>query len=331
MIKAAKKKYKKLKSMFYTSDSDDESEGVDVIDELDIESKRDPARKRAFSSDDEPLSPVPPTLKRRMSNSEKNIYFLEGFHVNQAIGGKVNLQTPGIPDHTYNAVGFNIHALPTENVIVLRGFGVEGMLLRMRVYMIRNTPCEEHREEADQWELIYDQKHKPSWHEPSLVMFDDPVVITPGENAAFYIHSNCVDDRGLKYRSCSRGIVHTDDFIAVTKGFAHTSPVPFDPHHGWFRENRVLSGQILYEAVPIRWTDYCHGQFPEAFQMAAEVIREEFDCWGFNPGLIDDVISMCPYGWFGEDITTESYLCDLKRNFEVDERRHGRTYMFYDW
>lgn len=326
MLKAAKKKYKKLKAMFIASDSSEES-----VDPIAVEHKRDPARKRAFSSDEEPLSPAPPTLKRRMSNSEKQIDFLNGWHVNQAIGGKVNLQTPGQPDHTYNAVGFNIYALPTENVIILRGFGVEGMLMRMRVYMIRNTPCEEHREDIREWEKIYDQKHKPSWHEPSYIMFEEPVIITPGDNVAFYVHSNCQDDRGLKYRSCRRGIVHTDDFIAVTKGFAHTSPVPFDAHHGWFRENRVLSGQILYEAVPIRWTDYCHEQFPQAFQDAVDVIRQEFECWGFNPGLIDDIVAMCPYGWFGEDTNPEDFIEDLTQKFDSQSRRFGRTYMYYDW
>ena len=56
---------------------------------------------------------------------------------------------------------------------------------------------------------------------------------------------------GLKYRSCHEGVVHEDGFIAITRGFAHTSPIPFDVRTGWFRENRVLSGDIYYECVPI--------------------------------------------------------------------------------
>eukprot|EP00493_Phyllostaurus_siculus_P002979 UN02992 len=89
-------------------------------------------------------------------------------------------------------------------------------------------------------------------------MFDEPVCIPPCQNVAFYIHSDRQDDLGLKYRSCTgrKGVIHRDTHILITRGFAHTSPVPFNQRDGWFRENRILSGNVYYDALPIRWTNF---------------------------------------------------------------------------
>jgi len=277
------------------------------------------------------LSPSPPALKRKMSNKERSLDKYGDFHVNSQIAGKVNLQTPGHPDHTYSAVAFNVHGLPTGNVVCVQGFGVAGLLRRMRVYICMNVDCKTYREDISQWTLVYDKKHASSWDQRSRLCFDDPVIIPPEQHCAFYIHSDYPDDRGLKYRSCIEGVVHQDGYIAITRGFAHTSPIPFDVRSGWFREGRVLSGEIFYEAVPILWSQYSNNQFPVEFQNATKMLEYVLDEMEFTPGLIDDIIAFCPFTWFDEktEDVVETYLTTLKEEYNEDEHHYQRRSHWY--
>lgn len=279
--------------------------------------KRDPAnsRKRQLSpASAQFVLPQRPKLKRVMSNSEKEILFLDGYHVNEKKLTAVDMATPGNPDHTYSAVGFNIHKLPGGDVVRIKGFSVGGHLGRMRVYVMMNEQCHLHRENESAWTCIYDKRHKSAWKKNTNLMFDKPVIVPPAQNAAFYIHSDMQNDLGLKYRSCNDGIVHEDDHIAITRGFAHTSPIPFDPQHGWFREYRVLSGSVFYDVMPIRWTNFCHDIFPSMFREGVCCIRtslvEEMD---WHESIVDNIIEFMPFDWFGEDITCHEFVKKIER------------------
>lgn len=304
------------------------------VQDLQPEEKRDPSRmalKRNFSAGSEPTSPKPPALKRRMSNHERTLDRVGDLHVNTQIAGKVSLQVCSMPDHTYSAVAFNIHALPGGNVIFVKGFGVAGLLRRMRVFIRMNADCNEHRDDITKWTCVYDQKHEASWKHRSKLCFEEFVVIPPGENCAFYVHSDYPDDRGLKYRSCHEGVVHTDEYIAITKGYAHTSPIPFDDHHGWYRENRVLSGDVYYEAVPIMWSNYSNDQFPQEFQEGTQMLTDLLDFMDFTPGLIQDVISFCSITWFDKETPEEKkeeFIENLREKF-VDRYTHRRHHGWY--
>jgi len=296
----------------FDDDFDEEVMYSEDEEEWEEYDKRDPAnsRKRQLSPDSAKIIlPQRPKLKRVMSNSEKKMCYLDGFHVNDEKLTAVDMATPGNPDHTYSAVGFNIHNLPKGYVVRIKGFSVGGHLGRMRVYILMNEQCHLYREDKSAWTCIYDQRHKKAWNKNVNLMFDKPVIIPPAQNCAFYIHSDLQNDLGLKYRSCNDGIVHEDKHIAITRGFAHTSPIPFDPHHGWFREYRVLSGRVFYDALPIRWTNFCHSSFPSAFQESVGLVRTSLvDEQDWHESIVDNIIEFMPFDWFGQDITVDDFM-----------------------
>jgi len=312
--------------------SDEESKEFDKTDsEDDKDDELEPQElrrglKRTVSDPEEPLSPRPPVLKRRMSNKEMKIPFVDGYHINQNIAGNVNLQMPGQPDHTFNAVAFDIYCMPGSYIVKVTGFSVAGRLNRMRVFAIEDHSCHTYRTDSRKWTLVYDKKHKTSWNDLVELKFDQPVVITPGNQVGFYVHSNCQDDRGLKYRSCRQGVVYSDDYLALTHGFAHTSSIPFDSQHGWFRECRTLAGSIQYEAIPIRWTNYSHDTFPESFKMAIATIRSLFSIKeGWTDGLVDDFISFLGLDWFGV-VEQKCFVDELNQKLGNRNGRHRQSY-----
>lgn len=280
--------------------------------------KKDGCKDKEFveSLVDGPL-PKMPSMKRTMSNSESQLDYMEGFHVNSEKVHKVVLSTPGRPDHTYSSVAFNVHALPGGAVVKVNGFSVGGELGRMRVYICIGELCHSIREDKSKWDLIYDKRLPNSMRRNSDILFEQPVLLGPEQTCAFYIHSDRHNDRGLKYRSCRRSVVHVDDSIAITKGFAHTSPIPFNQMGGWYRENRVLSGVVYYEAIPIIWTNFCHYQFPMQFQHAVIVIRhvlcEERE---WSDDLVDIIIPFLPYDWFGLETGKKKFLKSLQASTE---------------
>lgn len=315
------------------SEEEEETEDYDTPDQTleELENSRKRARSTTNDDDDDDSLPnvSPPKLKRTMSNSERKLEHKGGWHLTSDYKGEVNLQTPGEPDHTYSAVAFNIHGLPTGNVLQIKGFSVRGDLCRIRVYICPDQLCHTYRENKTQWACIYDSQHKPAWEHPSNVIFQDPVIIAPEATCAFYIHSDCRTDRGLMYRSCRKSVVFDDQFLAITRGFAHTSPIPFDPRHGWYREQRVLSGNVFYEAIPIRWTNYSHSSFPLAFQECVFSLRDALDAMDWHEHIVDKIIEFFPFDHFGVDTYKEDFLEKLRARLNQQAAAHHHYHHWY--
>jgi len=158
-------------------------------------------------------------------------------------------------------------------------------------------------------------------------MLEYPIVIPPTENVAFYIHSDCNNDRGLKYRSCKYGIVLEDENIVITHGYAHTSCVPFHSNYGWFRECRVLSGSIFYDALPIRWSNYTHDQFPEHFQQSIDCIQKSLGRKKYyTKWLIEEIIAFIPFDWWGLDKTKKEFLKSIDKTPKANTRPYNHYY-----
>lgn len=302
MYKAAKSFTKKIKAVIRG-------------DKNEKDGKKKTKRSSTSSIDGLPeLTVSSPSLTRSMSNSEKRLDYVEGFHVNANAKYAVNLATPGQPDHTFSAVGFNVHALPKGAMVKINGFSVGGELERLRIFVILGEMCHTYRTDKTAWTCVYDKLHRSAMRRNIDVWLDEPINLGPEQTCAFYIHSNRMNDRGLKYRSCRKGVCYVDDNIAITRGFAHTSPTPFDPSRGWFRENRVLSGSIHYEVIPILWTNFCHCSFPVAFQHAVIVVRHVLceELW-WNDQIVDTVIEYFPFDWFGTDTSHDQFLKNVSK------------------
>jgi len=192
----------------------------------------------------------------------------------------------------------------------------------MRVYICLGELCHAVRGDKSRWDMIYDKRHRNAMIQNDDLIFDEPVILGPEQTCAFYIHSDMLNDRGLKYRSCRSAVVHVHDSIAITRGYAHTSPTPFSAMGGWYRENRVLSGIVYYESVPILWTNFCHYSFPTAFQHAVIVIRYVLcDQYEWIDELVDNIIEWCAFDHFGVDTKKKDFLKELNSNVQSLKHR----------
>jgi len=218
---------------------------------------------------------------------------------------KLSLKTPLYPDHTYNGVSFNINGKKNStNWIFVTGFEASGRLGVMRIFKLWGKNVNDHSNDPHLWEEIHRKKYEFSWRKFQVLALDEPVRIGPGETCGFYIHSDCSDnDLGLKYRSCLPGVVLEDNNVTVTHGWAHTSSIPFDQERGWIRKNRVLSGNIFYEATPLRWSPDRNFFWTKSqkFQDALKCItKNKF----FPPGVRIELMTFCSMDWFNEPVCT---------------------------
>ena len=124
------------RQFFRTDDLDEEVDSFESS--YDENENKAINRKRSLSAEISKLRP-PSKVQKVMSKLEKEISFLGEYHVNDKSLKAVNMATHGLPDHTYSAVGFNIHGQPKGHVIRIKGFSIGGMLNRVRIYMCKNT------------------------------------------------------------------------------------------------------------------------------------------------------------------------------------------------
>jgi hypothetical protein len=211
---------------------------------------------------------------------------------------KVSLRTPLQPDHSYNAVSFNVTVKKTaEKWVFVTGFEASGVLQEMSIFKLVGKDVNQYVHQKNHWELIHQKWYPMSWNRMMLLRLEEPVRLGPGETCGFYIHSNCETDRGLLYRSCAPGVVLEDNCIQVLHGWAHTSDIPFDFNKGWTRQHRVLSGNIFYEPTPLRWSPDRNFFWSNktTFQLALDAVMTSSY---FSPGILVELMTFCGMDWF---------------------------------
>lgn len=183
---------------------------------------------------------------------------------------------------SYNGIIFDVEVKgPFE--INLTSVSIAGMLGRVRVFA-RDRGWEEnkpaptmsahwwaHRESLskDGWELIADQRCRPSWDKPLQILFRRPVRLLPHSRRAIYCHSNLPDDLGIQYQSYHRDdVVAEDEYLRLLPGLGHTGSAPFEDQHGWYRSYRGLAGTVHYKAAWKGWTHLEHRIFPVPLRSA---------------------------------------------------------------
>jgi len=208
-----------------------------------------------------------------------------------------------VSDHTYNAVSFNVRVKKNvDKWVFVTGFEAFGHLQEMSIYKLVGKDVNQHIHDIHLWKPIHKKFYQKSWIKPSILRLKEPVRIGPGETCGFYIHSNCRDDNGLKYRSCLPGVVLEDECIQVMHGWAHTSFIPFDLTKGWIMNNRVLSGSIFYEPAPYRWSPECNVFWQNkapTYQLALDAVMSTKY---FSTGILVELMSFCGIDWFNPDI-----------------------------
>jgi len=211
---------------------------------------------------------------------------------------KVSLRTPLEPDHTYNAVAFNVTVKKNaDKWVFVTGFEASGVLQKMSIFKLVGKDVNQYIHQENHWEIIHEKWYPKSWDTATFLRLDEPVRIGPGETCGFYIHSNCESDMGLMYRSCAPGVVLEDSCIQVLHGWAHTSCIPFDLNRGWIRQHRVLSGKIFYEPTPLRWSPDRNffWRRKTSFQNALDAVMSS--CY-FSLGVLVELMTFCDMDWF---------------------------------
>jgi len=219
---------------------------------------------------------------------------------------RVSLKTPLNPDHTYNAVSFNIRVKKNVNKwVFITGFEASGLLQEMSIYKLFGKDVNRHIKNYHLWKLIHKKVYPKSWTKPSHLQLEKPVRIGPGETCGFYIHSNCDNGMGLKYRSCLPGVVLEDECIQVLHGWAHTSCIPFDLTRGWIRNHRVLSGNIFYEPVPYAWSPDCNVIWQDKSHRYQLVLDAVMSTKYFSTGILVELMSFCGMDWFDPELLVQ--------------------------
>jgi len=244
---------------------------------------------------------------------------------------KVSLRTPLMPDHSYNAVAFNVSVKRSaDNWVFITGFEASGYLQEITIFKLVGKNVNNHRNDKTPWDLIHRRRYQKSWRTPTVLHLEKPVRIGPGETCGFYIHSNCQNDKGLKYRSCAPGVVLEDALIKVSHGWAHTSCIPFDSTRGWIREPRVLSGSIFYEPAPRKWSPDRNIFWQDksiTYQLALDAVMSTKY---FSTGILVELMSFCGIDWFNREIELPDQkegvarVSNVKSGKNKPAHEHGR-------
>jgi len=216
---------------------------------------------------------------------------------------KVSLRTPLKPDHSYNGVSFNVAVKhKVDSWVFVTGFEASGILRKISIFKLFGKDVNRHAHHGNEWVLIHRKVYPKSWKSVTVLQLEKPVRIGPGETCGFYIHSNCENDMGLKYRSCMPGVVLEDSCICVSHGWAHTSCIPFDRTRGWIRNHRVLSGSIFYQPIPLRWSPDRNVIWQDkspTYQLALDAVMSSTY---FSTGILVELMTFCGIDWFNRNV-----------------------------
>jgi len=239
---------------------------------------------------------------------------------------KVSLRTPLVYDHTYNAVSFNVRVKKdADKWVFVTGFEASGLLQEMSIYKLFGKDVNRHINDIRSWKLIHKKVYRNSWKKPSILRLKEPVRIGPGETCGFYIHSNCDNGNGLKYRSCLPGVVLEDECIQVLHGWAHTSWIPFDLTRGWIRNHRVLSGSIFYEAAPYRWSPDCNVLWQDKSSRYQFALDAVMSTKYFSAGILVELMSFCGMDWFNPELVHGNARGKSVQKFKDSVSKHTRS------
>lgn len=174
--------------------------------------------------------------------------------------------------------------LPVHH-LAIRSVAVRGYLGPMTVWISRSD--RPHYTEdyqywgQEHWTRIYEKRHEPSKQAYQSLVFDQPLVLKPGEERIVYIHSTAPHDRAVVYDNSYFPTVerprYDDAFLEIKTGKAHLSPTVFgqNPIWGWgsaWRSHREFVGQVEYGIVYQLWKPERHLRFGRNFQKAAHTI-----------------------------------------------------------
>jgi len=168
------------------------------------------------------------------------------------------------------------------------------------------------------WIKLYDKEHKrcPPGEYTELV-FDEPILMKPGEMRALYVHSTLPNDQAIVYDNSYYGSSNKrfeDGKICILTGRAHISTTCFgqDPIWGYgnaWRDRREFVGRLSYGTIYKLWNPEVQPKFGSCFQNGARTLALCQRRWESTLSVLPDeaifyILNMCRWDWFGDNIDT---------------------------
>lgn len=215
--------------------------------------------------------------------------------------------------------------LPLESVVI-HSVSVRGMLGKMSIWVTNENEAPNADGEysirltSRHWTKVYEKEHAASPRTYSVMKFDEPVVLVPGQIRALYIHSTLEGDEAIVYDN-SRGLGMVNDrlqprpryddaMITILSGKAHLSNQPFGqvPVWGWgnaWRDHREFVGRLEYGAVYKLWQPDLNVRYGDKFRKSAmRLLACQRKATSGMPALPDEcvcyILNMCRWNWFND-------------------------------
>ncbi len=168
------------------------------------------------------------------------------------------------------------------------------------------------------WIKLYEKTHDPCPRGCyTELVFNEPIILRPGEMRALYIHSTLPNDQAIVYDNSYYGSSdkrYEDDKLCILTGRAHVSPECFgqNPIWGWgnaWRERREFVGRLAYGTVYKLWNPEVQPKFGSNFQSGTRTL---FLCqrrWESPMSMLPDeaiyyILNMCRWDWFDDSSDT---------------------------
>jgi len=153
---------------------------------------------------------------------------------------------------------------------------VRGQLGRMQVFIAKDSYRDKYTQPSE-WTRIHCDVHDPSVSTLSPLKLSPSIKLKPGEAIGVYVHSSRFGDQAIVYNNQHGVETHSDDFLKILPGMAHTSSQAFNPVSPWghtsWRRRREFVGRLSYGAKFLLWNNKNHEFFPEAFRQAVTITK----------------------------------------------------------
>lgn len=237
------------------------------------------------------------------------------------VPGSYFSDTRDYEDHTFSGIMFDLHAdakMPVKYIEV-QNVWVRGMLGPMQVFTTPKSHAGKHVRPGE-WTRRHAQDHRPSPQTLVPLVLRPPVQLRPGDSIGVYIHSSLPGDRGLVYNNQHSRVTHSDAFIKILPGLAHTSNrafhrIGFWGHNAW-RWGREFVGRVGYGCKFLLWNPKTSDRFPAEFRAVVVAlsaqgpvpIRVPYDVALY-------ILNFCAWDWFEGNGATSA----------EPERRHSSS------